>query len=159
MFTVFNFILICNLLSLVPFGIAITSHIVLIIFLTITFCLSIFTIGLLTHKLKFLRIFIPECPLLLLPILIPIEIFSYFIRMFSLAIRLTANIFAGHTLVYIISSFILSVTSIKGLFFLVSVIPLLMIILLEFGVAFLQAYVFTILLCIYLSDSLIFPSH
>lgn len=100
-FTIFNFVLICNLLSLIPFGIALTSHIIVILFLSITTCLSIFTIGLINHNLKFLKIFIPECPLLLLPILIPIEIFSYLIRMFSLAIRLAANMLAGHTLVYI----------------------------------------------------------
>lgn len=100
-YTVFNFVLICNLLSLIPFGIALTSHIIIILFLSMTICLSIFSIGLITHNLKFLKIFIPECPFLLLPILIPIEIFSYFIRMFSLAIRLAANMLAGHTLVFI----------------------------------------------------------
>jgi len=153
LFTLFNFILFCNLLSLVPFGIAITSYFILIIYLTITLCLSIFVIGLLTHNVKFLSIFIPECPFLLLFILIPIEIFSYFIRMFSLAIRLTANIFAGHTLVFIVSSFTLKVlpfglvVSVPVILFLISLL------ILELGVAFLQAYVFTILLCIYLKDS------
>lgn len=89
-FTIFNFVLVCNLLSLMPFGIAPTSHLILILFLSITISLSIFLIGLLTHSISFLKIFIPECPFILLPILIPIEIFSYSIRMFSLAIRLAA---------------------------------------------------------------------
>jgi ATP synthase subunit 6 len=90
----------------------------------------------------------------LLPILIPIEIFSYLIRMFSLSIRLAANILAGHTLVYIISSFILKMSTVKLWLYIVVVIPLLAILILEFGVAFLQAYVFVILVCIYLSDTI-----
>ena len=158
-FFVFNFILLSNLLSLIPFGIALTSHLILILYFSITICLSIFLIGLIVHNLKFLRIFIPECPFLLLPILILIEIFSYIIRMFSLAIRLAANILAGHTLVYIISSFILNVSKLNIFFFFFLVIPLLAVLLLELGVAFLQAFVFTILLSIYLSDSLKGPVH
>jgi len=159
LFTLFNFVFLCNFLSLVPFGMALTSHIILIIFLSVTISLSIFVIGLINYKLKFLMIFVPECPFFLLPILVPIEIFSYFIRMLSLAIRLTANIFAGHTLVFIISTFLLNVSLFHVIFFFLTVIPLIMILLLEFGVAFLQAYVFTILLSIYLSDSLNFEIH
>jgi len=79
--------------------------------------------------------------------------------MFSLAIRLAANILAGHTLVYIISSFILNVSKLNIFFFFFLVIPLLAVLLLELGVAFLQAFVFTILLSIYLSDSLKGPVH
>jgi F-type H+-transporting ATPase subunit a len=90
----------------------------------------------------------------LLPILVPIEIFSYLIRMFSLAIRLAANILAGHTLVFIISGFVLNVTLMKFWFLLIGIIPLIAVLFLELGVAFLQAYVFTILICIYLADSL-----
>lgn len=111
--TLFLFILITNLISLTPFGIALTSHIILIIFLSFTICSSIFLIGLLNHQLSFLKLFIPECPFILLFLLIPIEIFSYAIRAFSLAIRLSANIMAGHTLVFIISSFILNITNMK----------------------------------------------
>jgi F-type H+-transporting ATPase subunit a len=96
-----------------PFGIALTSYIILIFFLSITICISIFTIGLLTQQLTFLKIFIPQSPLLLLFILIPIEIFSYFIRIFSLAIRLVANILAGHTLVFIFANFISNFVLIK----------------------------------------------
>jgi len=112
-FALFLFILICNLISMTPFGIALTSHIVMIIFLSLSLGLSIFIIGLRLHNLEFLKIFIPECPFLLLPLLIPIEIFSYIIRSFSLAIRLSANIMAGHTLVYIISSFIMNMVTMK----------------------------------------------
>jgi len=92
--TLFFFILFCNLISLTPFGFALTSHIVMVFFLSFTLSLSVFFIGLLTHGLKFLKIFVPEAPFFLLFILIPIEIFSYFIRALSLAIRLSANIMA-----------------------------------------------------------------
>jgi len=158
-FSLFSFILLCNLISMTPFGIALTSHIAIILYLSLSLGLSIFLIGLLTHNLKFFKLFIPECPFLLLPMLIVIEMFSYVIRCFSLAIRLSANIIAGHTLVYIISSFILNVISIKIWFFFILVFLISAVLLLEIGVAFLQAYVFTILVSIYLSDSLKTPGH
>jgi len=112
-FIIFNFILLSNLLSLIPFGIALTSYIVLIFFLSISICIFIFFLGLIKHNVGFFKLFIPKCPFILLPILIPIEIFSYIIRMFSLAIRLAANILAGHTLLFIISSFSVKVFSMK----------------------------------------------
>jgi len=158
-FSLFFFILLCNLTSMTPFGIALTSHFAIILYLSLSLGLSIFIIGLLTHNLKFFKLFIPECPFLLLPMLIIIEMFSYVIRCFSLAIRLAANIIAGHTLVYIISSFILNVISIKFWFFFLLVFLISAVLLLEIGVAFLQAYVFTILVSIYLSDSLKTPGH
>lgn len=157
-FTLFLFILLCNLISLLPFGIALTSHIIMVFFLSFTLSISVFLVGLTMNGLPFLKIFVPEAPFFLLFILIPIEIFSYFIRALSLAIRLSANIMAGHTLVFIISSFILVLGNLKFLFFLLFIV-LFAILLLEFGVAFLQAYVFTILLCIYLNDSLRKVSH
>jgi len=94
-----------------------------------------------------------------MPFLIIIEMFSYVIRCFSLAIRLAANIIAGHTLVFIISSFIVNVVSIKFWFFFFLFFLIAAVLVLEIGVAFLQAYVFTILVSIYLSDSLKTPGH
>ena len=158
-YSLFNFVLFCNLLSLLPFGIALTSHLILIFLLSSTICISIFVIGLLRFNLKFLHIFIPQCPFVLLPILIPIEIFSYLIRLFSLSIRLAANILAGHTLVHIIVSFILNLTKTDLILSILFLIPLFLILTLEFGVALLQAYVFTVLVCIYLSDTENLPSH
>lgn len=152
-FCIFNFILFSNLLSLIPFGIALTSHLILIFLLSSTICVSIFIIGLMRFHLKFLHIFIPQCPFILLPILIPIEIFSYLIRLFSLSIRLAANILAGHTLVHIIITFILNLTKIDFILSILFLVPLFLILILEFGVAALQAYVFTVLVCIYLSDT------
>jgi len=153
-FTLFSFVLICNLISMTPFGIALTSHVIMIFFLSFSICSGIFLVGLKTHNLKFLKIFIPEAPFLLLFILIPIEIFSYAIRALSLAIRLSANIMAGHTLVFLISGFVLNLLSIELLFCFLFLFPFFAVLLLEFGVAFLQAYVFVILVCIYLNDSL-----
>lgn len=158
-YTLFNLILFCNLLSLVPFGIALTSHLILILLLSITTCTSIFLIGLLRFNLKFLHIFIPQSPFVLLIILIPIEIFSYLIRLFSLAIRLAANILAGHTLVHIIISFILNLTKLDLILSLLFLLPLFLILILEFGVALLQAYVFTVLVCIYLADTEKLQNH
>ena len=158
-FIIFNFVLWLNLCGLLPFGIALTSYIVIVLFLTITICNSIFLIGIIVKNLHFLKIFIPKSPFLLLIILIPIEIFSYFIRMFSLGIRLVANILAGHTLVYILANFISKIILIKFWFFFFIVGILLLIIGLEFGIALLQAYVFTTLICIYLSDSLNEKNH
>jgi len=158
-FFISSFIFLNNVISLFPFGIALTSHIILIFFLSFSFCISIFLIGLLNYNLKFLQIFIPHCPFILLPISIPIEIFSYIIRMFSLAIRLAANILAGHTLVYIIStSIIYIIINISLFFYFILVLPLFAVLLSEIVVAFLQAYVFIILLTIYLNDSINFNS-
>jgi F-type H+-transporting ATPase subunit a len=158
-FCLFNFILFSNLLSLIPFGIALTSHLILIFLLSCTTCISIFIIGLLRFNLKFLHIFIPQSPFVLLPILIPIEIFSYLIRLFSLSIRLAANILAGHTLVHIIVTFILNLTKIDLIVSILFLIPLFLILILEFGVALLQAYVFTVLVCIYLGDTKSIEAH
>ena len=135
-----------------PLGIATTSYLVLILFLSFTICNTYFLLGLINQGIAFLKIFIPQSPLLLLLILIPIEIFSYFIRMFSLGIRLVANILAGHTLVYIIASFLSNLIIMKVWLYIIFCIILLLVLGLEFCIAFLQAYVFTTLISIYLSE-------
>ena len=142
-----------------PFGIALTSHLILIFLLSCTTCISIFLIGLLRFNLKFLHIFIPQSPFALLPILVPIEMFSYLIRLFSLSIRLAANILAGHTLVHIIVTFLLNVSKIDFIMSIIFLVPLFLILILEFGVALLQAYVFTVLVCIYLGDTKSLGAH
>ena len=152
-FCIFNFILFSNLISLIPFGIALTSHFILIFWLSCTICTSIFIIGLIRFNLKFLYIFIPKCPFIILPILIPIEIFSYLIRLLSLALRLAANLVAGHTLVHVLMNFILNILKIDYILSLLIIIPLMIILVLELGIAFLQAYIFTVLICIYLADT------
>ena len=105
----FFFILCCNFLSLTPLAVALTSQIVLIFLITFSLCSTVFLLGIFFQGIFFFKLFVPSSPLLLLFLLIPIEIFSYSIRALSMAIRLSANIIAGHTLVFIISSFLILV--------------------------------------------------
>ena len=106
-FLLFFFIFSCNLLSLTPFAVALTSHIIMILVLSFSVIFFVFLIGFLKNNILFLNLFVPESPLLLLFLLVPIELFSYVIRTLSLAIRLSANIIAGHTLVFIIANFLI----------------------------------------------------
>lgn len=104
-FSIFFFVLLLNLLSLLPFGIALTSHLIVILYFSLSLCIGIFLEGNISLNTTFYNLFLPRSPLIMLPLLLCIEIFSFIIRMFSLAIRLVANIMAGHTLIYIIASF------------------------------------------------------
>jgi ATP synthase subunit 6 len=157
--SLFVFILLSNLLSMTPFSVAITSHIALIFLMSLSIGISSVILGLYLHGTSFFKLFIPECPLALLPFLILIELFSFVIKFISLAIRLSANIMAGHTLVHIIALFVVTIFALSYWLVLLFGPLLLAILLLEVGVAFLQAYVFVVLVCIYLSDSLNLPSH
>lgn len=157
--TIFIFVLFANLLSLIPFGVSLTSHLIIILWISLTLGLSILVLGFWLKGMEFLKIFIPQCPIALLPLIIIIELFSYIIRCFSLAIRLSANMLAGHTLVAIIALFILNVILINIMFGTLGFISLLAVLFLEVGVSFLQAYVITILTCIYLNDVLGAGSH
>jgi len=154
-FIIFYVILCLNLLSLLPFGIALTSHLNFVLFISLSLCIGILILGLYKHGLNFLKIFIPACPVFLLLLLIIIEIFSYIIRIFSLAIRLVANIMAGHTLIHIISSLVVNIILNDLILILFINIFIGLILILECGVAMLQAYVFCILFLIYLNDSLL----
>lgn len=151
-FTIFTFILLANLISITPFGIALTSHLIIILWLSLSICSGIFILGLYYKNIVFLKIFIPKCPIILLPVLIIIETFSYIIRAFSLAIRLAANTSAGHTLVDIICLFLINIFFVNFVMFFLGFMGIFAVFLLELGVACLQAYVFTILICIYLND-------
>ncbi len=157
--TIFLLILFLNLLSVIPFGIALTSHLIVTMWLSLSICSGIFILGLYEKNIHFLKIFIPKCPIALLPILIIIEIFSYIIRAFSLSIRLTANILAGHTLVNIISIFVIKTLEQYIIISIIGFLGLLFILILELGVACLQAYVMTILICIYIKDVYNIENH
>ena len=159
LFTCFTFIFFCNLVSLVPFGISLTSHIIMIMWLSMTIIIAIFILGWFVLGINFVWVFIPSCPLVLLPFLIAIELFSYAIRMISLSVRLSANVLGGHTLVSIISISLTSLAKMKFWFVFIGSIFLILILILELGVSFLQAYVFLVLVCIYLRDSLNIVSH
>ena len=151
LFTCFNFILFSNLIGLTPWSFTITAHIGLTILLSLSFFIGWIIQGLINLKLSFFRIFLPRgIPSWLAPLLIVIEILSFLIRPLSLSIRLFANMLAGHILLYILGSatLILGILPALASFFFI-----LAFLILELGIALLQAYVFTILLCIYLSDS------
>lgn len=151
-FCIFFLVLILNLLSLLPFGIALTSHLIIILYFSLSICIGIFLEGNIFLNTLFYNLYLPKSPLVMLPLLLVIEIFSFIIRMFSLAIRLVANIMAGHTLIYIISTFVLLIFNLNYLLLLIGINFICLIMLLELGVAILQAYVFTILVLIYTND-------
>lgn len=159
-FSIFFFILISNLFGMLPFGFTITGHLSITFFLALGFNLGFFFLGLIKHGFSFFKLFVPSgTPKLLLPLIILIEIVSYLIRTLSLSIRLFANMMAGHCLLFVISSFVFSFLNNLGLISLIFIVLIyFFILILEFSIAFLQAYVFTILLCIYLNDSL-HPGH
>jgi len=158
--TIFFLILTSNLFGLFPFAVTPTSHLILTFTLAFSCNLAFIIIGFYEHGFRFLKVFVPKGgPRWLLPLIVVIEFISYLLRTFSLSIRLFANMMAGHTLLHILSSFITAFLNSGFLFF--SFFPFVLvvaIVILEFGIAFLQAYVFIILLSIYLNDSF-HPSH
>ena len=151
-FTLFMFILFANLLGLIPFTFTVTSHIIVTFALALTVFIGVTMIGVVKHGFKFLSLFVPQgVPFLMLPLLVPIEIFSYFFRPISLSLRLFANMMAGHTMLKVFAAFVVALGVLAGwapLAFIVALTGL------EIGIAMLQAYVFTILTCLYLNDSL-----
>lgn len=161
-FLYFWFILISNVLGLLPYGFTVTGHIIVIFFLAFSINFSFFLFGVAKHGLKFFLLFFPKgSPLPLIPLLVVIEILSYLLRTLSLSIRLFANMMAGHTLMFILSSFMISFFSLGflGLFpAFLNFMLLFAIFCLEMGIACLQSYVFVILLSIYLRDS-VSPVH
>jgi F-type H+-transporting ATPase subunit a len=150
-FTLFMFILFSNLLGLIPYSFTVTSHIIVTFALAAIVFIGVTIVGIVKHGFHFLRLFVPEgVPPLLLVLLVPIELLSYFIRPFTLSIRLFANMLAGHTMLAIFGGFAASV----GFF---AILPLginIALVGLELLVAVLQAYVFAILTCLYLRDAL-----
>jgi F-type H+-transporting ATPase subunit a len=150
-FTLFVFILFANLLGLVPWSFTVTSHIIVTFALALVVFIGVTVIGFARHGVHFLRLFVPEgVPPVLLVLLVPIEVLSYFIRPFTLSIRLFANMLAGHTMLAIFGGFAAAV----GLLAIFPVAINVALVGLELLVALLQAYVFAILTCLYLRDAL-----
>ena len=150
-FTLFMFVLFSNLLGLIPYSFTVTSHIIVTFALAAIVFIGVTIIGFVKHGTHFLRLFVPEgVPIVLLLLLVPIELLSYFIRPFTLSIRLFANMLAGHTMLAIFGGFAASV----GLLAILPVALDVAILALEVLVAALQAYVFAILTCLYLRDAL-----
>lgn len=150
-FTVFMFVLVGNLIGMVPYGFTFTSHIIVTFTMAMVVFLGVTVIALIKHKIHFFTFFMPPgVPLIMAPLLVPIEIISYLSRPMSLSVRLFANMLAGHTLLKVFAGFVVAL----GLF---GVFPLAFVVVLtglEIVIAFLQAFVFTILTCLYLNDAL-----
>jgi F-type H+-transporting ATPase subunit a len=150
-FSLFMFILLANLLGLIPYSFTVTGQIIVTFALAIVVFIGVTVIGFIRHGLHFLRFFVPEgVPALLLVLLVPIEVLSYFIRPFTLSIRLFANMLAGHTMLGIFAGF----AAIVGIFAIFPVAVNVLLLALELLVAALQAYVFAILSCLYLNDAI-----
>ena len=157
-FTVFCFILFSNLIGMVPYSFTVTSHFVVTFGLSISLFIGLTLIGIYTHGLHFLSFFWPSgAPIAMAPLLVVLEIVSYCFRPLSLGVRLFANMMAGHTLVKILSGFSWTMLGVGGLLGVASIFPFGVVFALtglEIGVACLQAYVFTILTCIYLNEAI-----
>jgi F-type H+-transporting ATPase subunit a len=161
-FTLFMFILVANVIGLVPYTFTITSHIIITASLALLVFVTVLVYGFYKHGLGFFRLFVPHgIPIYILPLIVFIEVLSFLSRPISHSVRLFANMLAGHITLKVFASFItlLGGLGIAGWFG--AVLPLALVVALtalELLVAFLQAYVFAILTCIYLNDA-IHPGH
>ena len=151
-FTLFMFVLFCNMIGMLPYAFTVTSHIIVTFILASIIFVGVTIIGFIKHGIGYLKLFVPSgVPVVLLPLIVVIEIISYLSRPVSLSVRLFANMMAGHTMLKVFGGFVISLGLLGGwlpLSFSVALTGL------EILVAFLQAYVFAILTCIYLNDAL-----
>ena len=156
-FTLFMFVLFGNLLGLLPFAFTFTSHIAVTFALAALVFVLITAVALALHGTKFFGYFFPEgAPLWLAPIIIPVEVVSYISRPISLSIRLFANMVAGHVMLKVFATFVVMLGGLGAVGPFIAIMPLAINVALvgfEVLVAFLQAYVFAILTCIYLHDA------
>jgi F-type H+-transporting ATPase subunit a len=150
-FTLFMFVFFGNMLGMVPYSFTYTSHIIVTFGMALVVFVGVTVVGFMKHGIRFLGFLMPTgIPVFMAPLIIPIEVLSYFTRPVSLALRLFANMTAGHTMLKVFAGFVFAL----GVF---GVVPLALVAALtglEFIIAFLQAYVFTILTCVYLNDAL-----
>ena len=151
-FSLFMFVLFCNMFGMMPYAFTVTSHIIVTFALALFVFLGVTIIGFIKHGFGYLKLFVPSgVPIILLPLIVVIEVISYLSRPMSLSVRLFANMMAGHTMMKVFGGFVISLGVVGGwlpLSFSVALTGL------EILVAFLQAYVFAILTCIYLNDAL-----
>ena len=150
-FTLFVFVLALNLLGMVPYSFTVTSHIIVTFAMAAFVWIMVLLIGFSRHGFGYLRLFVPEgVPFWLMPVIVPIELISYFIRPISHSVRLFANMMAGHTMLKVFGGFVVGLGALGGwapLAFMVAFTGL------EVVVACLQAFIFTLLTCIYLNDA------
>jgi F-type H+-transporting ATPase subunit a len=160
-FSLFAFVLVCNLMGLVPYSFTVTSHIIITASLAVLVFIIVIGYGFYKNGLGFLHLFAPSgVPGWLMPLIVAIEVISFLSRPLSLSVRLFANMLAGHMALSIIASFVAILLG-AGLWAILAPVPLAMtvaLMALEALVAVLQAYVFAILTCIYLNDAL-HPHH
>lgn len=158
LFTIFSFLFFCNLMGMIPYSFTVTSHIVVTLGLATMAFFAINVVMVKTHGFHALSFFLPSgAPLALAPLLVMIELVSYSFRVVSLALRLFANMMSGHCLLKILAGFAWTMLSAGGVLTVLHLLPLVVIFAivgLELAIAFLQAYVFTVLLCIYLNDAI-----
>lgn len=151
-FTLFMFIMVCNLFGMIPYGFTVTSHISITFALAMMVFLLVTLLGFILHGFHFFSLFLPAgTPWWLAPLMILIELFAYLARPVSLSLRLAANMVAGHVLLKVIAGFIVSMA------FYLKIVPIPFVSVLigfEIFVAILQAYIFTILSCVYLNDAI-----
>jgi F-type H+-transporting ATPase subunit a len=157
-FTLFNFILVANLISMIPYSFAISAQLVAIISLSLSLWIGVTLIGLSKHGLGFFALFVPSgTPLPLVPVLVLIETLSYSSRAISLGLRLSANILSGHLLMLILGSLIFNLMSTSIIGFVGGFIPMagvIAIVTLEFAISMIQSYVFCILFSGYVKEGL-----
>lgn len=157
-FSLFIYILVNNLVGMVPYSFAPTSHFILTFSISFTIVIGATILGFKIHSLKFFSFFVPSgCPLGLLPLLVLIEFISYLSRNVSLGLRLGANVLSGHMLLNILSGFTFNIMSNGIVYFFLGLVPLMFILAfsgLEIGIAFIQAQVFVVLSSSYIKDSL-----
>ena len=156
-FALFTFVLTCNMLGMIPGFFTVTSHIIVTAGLAFLVIGIVIVFGFARHGIGFLKLFVPSgVPPALLPLLMPIEIISFLSRPVSLSVRLFANMLAGHIALKIFAGFVATLLAAAGAWSVLSILPLGLTVALsalEILIAFLQAYVFSVLTCVYLSDA------
>lgn len=161
-FSIFTFILVANLIGMFPYFFTVTSHLAVTAALALTVMAVLVGYGLTKHGMSFFRVFVPSgVPVAILPFVVVIEVISFLSRPVSLSVRLFANMLAGHITLKVFAGFVVSLSALGAVGTVGAILPLLMtvaITALEFLVAFLQAYVFAILTCLYLNDA-VHPHH
>ena len=157
-FSIFFFVLLCNLIGFIPYSMAVTSQIVITAALALLVFCTVVIVGIREHGVHFFKLFVPPgVPIYILPLVVAIEIVSFLSRPVSHSVRLFANMLAGHITLNVFGSFVVMLLGAGALFKAFAVLPFLMTIglfALELLVAFLQAYVFAMLTCMYLNDAL-----
>jgi len=155
--SIFLFVLMSNVIGLIPYSFTITSHFVVTFGFSLYLFSAIMYITIKKHGIHFLELFLPAgTPVLLSAVLVPVEIISYIFKPISLSIRLFANMMAGHTLLKVIAWFAFALINYSGVLFLLHIVPLVLLVplfMLETAVAFIQALVFSILISIYLNEA------